>query len=69
LYQIWIFPSTSQNIQTRQVFDILDYLGIVGGIFDIFKFFLQVFLAPLPTHSFLLKAISTFYVIKLNNGQ
>jgi hypothetical protein len=43
---------------------ILDYLGVVGGIFEIIKVILEPILVPIATHFFYLKAISSFYIVK-----
>ncbi len=43
---------------------ILDYLGVVGGIFEIMKAMLEPIIVPIATHFFYLKAISSFYIVK-----
>ena len=42
----------------------LDYFGTVGGIFEIFKIILEIILVPIASHSFLLKWIEKFYIVK-----
>jgi hypothetical protein len=43
---------------------ILDYLGVVGGIFEIMKSMLEPIIVPIATHLFYLRAISSFYIVK-----
>jgi len=46
------------------VFNILDLIGIVGGIGSVIDIFLSIILGPFAEHSFVLKAISSMFVVK-----
>ena len=48
----------------REVFNILDFLGSIGGILEILRSILEVILSPWAKFSFTLHAISTFFIVK-----
>ena len=48
----------------RFFFNILDLFGTIGGILEIFMFFVELIMEPISEHAFICSAISTFYIIK-----
>ena len=64
---IFLFRLVADIFEThtkREVFNILDFLGSIGGILEILKGILEIILSPWAEFSFTLDAISTFFIVK-----
>ena len=61
---IQLVASMDYGVYSRSVFNILDLFGTIGGILEIFMFFVELIMEPISEHAFICSAISTFYIIK-----
>ena len=52
---------------TRQVYNILDLMGDLGGVLEVLVFIFGLFLFPISEHSFTMKAISILYLARTEN--
>jgi len=56
--------SKKKGAITRYVFNILDLIGMIGGIASVITIFFSTILGPFAEHSFVLKAIQSLFVVK-----
>jgi len=68
LFKIDMYVDTRENMYTRTVFSILDYLSNIGGIIEVFTSVVSVFINPISYHNFLLNAISNFFILKSSSS-
>ena len=74
------FPRTDQNSQmvfnniymvqqygikhVRQVYDLLDLFGDLGGVFEVFKTIILMFILPISEHIFILRTLKRLFYVK-----
>ena len=74
------FPRTDQNSQmvfnniymvqqygikhVRQVYDLLDLFGDLGGVFEVFKTIILIFILPISEHIFILRTLKRLFYVK-----
>ena len=74
------FPRTDQNSQmvfnniymvqqygikhVRQVYDLLDLFGDLGGVFEVFKTIIMMFILPISEHIFILRTLKRLFYVK-----
>lgn len=68
VYSHYFSLSNEQLIHERTVYNFLDLLGDIGGLMEIFVLIFGVFLFPLSTFSFTLKAFEKLYLIRTNQS-
>ena len=66
LFSFRLATDTFEIHTKREVFNILDFLGSIGGILEILKSILELILLPFSEFSFTLDAISTFFIVKFS---
>ena len=62
-----MYVELTENIYSRKVFHILDYLSNIGGIIEVLTSVASVFINPIAYHNFLLHAISSLFLLKSTN--
>ena len=56
-----------KNSHTREVYNILDLIGDLGGVFDILVRFFAIFISPVAEFLFTTKAISKLFLARTND--
>ena len=56
--------SKKKGLTIRYVFNLLDLIGMIGGIASVILIFFSTILGPFAEHSFVLKAIQSLFVVK-----
>ena len=64
LFKIDMYVDTRENIYSRKVFNILDFLSNIGGIIEVLTSVVSIFIKPISYHNFLLHAISNLFILK-----
>ena len=59
-----MYVDLKENIFTRNVFNILEFLSTIGGIIEVLTSVASVFINPISYHNFLLHAISSLFLLK-----
>ena len=68
-FEVTFSLSRKVFIQNRLVYNILDMLGDIGGLFEILQIFLSVFIGFFARNLFLIKQISTFFQVSRTSSQ
>ena len=56
-----------QSQHRRNIYNIFDVLGDVGGVLEVITFVFGIILLPVSYHSFILKASSKFFMARTRN--
>ena len=56
-------------LHQRKVYDILDLIGDLGGVFEICFQVLGFFILPISYHSFIIKALKKIFLIKTKDEE
>lgn len=56
-------------LHQRKVYDILDLIGDLGGVFEICFQVLGFFILPISYHSFIIKALKKIFLIKTKDDE
>lgn len=62
-----MYADTRENLFTRNVFNILDFLSNIGGTIEVMTSVVSIFINPISYHNFLLHAISSLFILKSTN--
>ena len=57
LYEIYFMLAPNKVEHTRQVYNGLDLIGDLGGVYEIIFTFFKLFIAPFSQFNFILKAL------------
>ena len=59
------FETTPYQVTTtRQVYNLLDFIGDISGVGDLFLLVLGIFVVPVNDHNYILEAIEEMYKVK-----
>jgi hypothetical protein len=53
-----------ENLHTREVYNIIDLIGNLGGVFEIIVKVLGLFFLPISSHSFVMKALEKLFLAR-----
>ena len=51
-------------MHTTNVYDLMDLVGDIGGVFDVFLIVFAIFLVPMSQFGYELKAVKTLFEVK-----
>ena len=52
----------------REVYGLIGFIGDLGGVFDLVMAFLGLFISPISSHSFVLKALGRMYLARTSDS-
>ena len=67
IFSIYVFLTQESMAHKREVFNLLDLFGELGGVIEIFIITMGIFLYPISKHGFLLNASSIFFKARTKN--
>lgn len=56
------------NVNVRQVYNLLDLIGDLGGVIEIFMLLMSFIVSPISQFSFNMEALYTLYVAKTSDA-
>jgi len=68
-FSLQLVASFEEGQFQREVFHILDFLGLIGGILEIFIFCFEIIMKPIAEHAFTCAAIQNFYIINHSRNE
>ena len=66
LFRFSLHISPNQGNYQRQVFNLLEFFGTIGGVIDIFISLFSIFISPISEFSFFISVINKLYYVKIN---
>ena len=59
-----ILLDNTKTLHSRKIYNYINLIGDLGGVFELIKAALSFFILPFATHNFILKAIEVLYLSK-----
>lgn len=56
--------TTLTSYNERAVYNLMNFIGDIGGVVDVILIFLGMFIYPFQEHSFKMKALKKLYLVK-----
>jgi hypothetical protein len=69
IFRFVISLGTSKNQHQRELYNLLDFIGDLGGVFEILVSFFSFFIMPISEHSFILKALSKLFLARTSDAK
>ena len=69
MLNIYIGFDSGLNEYKREVYNLLDLMGDLGGVLEVMIFVCGIMLYPISEHSFVLKALNLLYLVKSNDSK